>query len=165
MVFTEYPIYHRGQEIGTLTATEDGLYWQLTAWCRAEAWGVQRLYGVDGLKTAGFGVLAPAGENLQLHRRLSRHSCPVLPAQWLLGREAEGYLPWMGTVEEQLVPDAMLRTEPEGQTLALPADLDPMPLAEYASQMQSLTLNGREYLTLRLRNGIPEETVSENQEA
>ena len=76
-----------------------------------------------------------------------------------MGREQEGFLPWVGTLEDQPIPDALLRTDPEGQTLALPADLDPMPLAEYAAQMQPMTIAGREYLTLRLRNGVPEVEV------
>lgn len=155
----EYPIQYQGKEIGTLTAAEDGLYWQLTAWCRREAPGVQRLYGVSGLRSEAFGVLGPAGNNLHLHRRLSRHSCPKLPERWIMGREQEGFLPWVGTLEDQPIPDALLRTDPEGQTLALPADLDPMPLAEYAAQMQPMTIAGREYLTLRLRNGVPEVEV------
>lgn len=151
----EYPIYWRGAEAGTLTAAEDGLYWQLTAWCRAEAPGVLRLYGAEGLDSEAFGVLAPAGEHLHLHRRLSKRSCPTLPERWLLGREEAGFRPWAGTVEEQDVPDALLRTDPEGRTLALPADADPLPLAEYAPQMRSLTLAGREYLALTLHDGVP----------
>lgn len=157
----DYSIAYRGKEIGTLTVTEDGLYWQLTAWCQGSLQGVQRLYGAEGLRSEAFGVLAPAGEHLHLHRRLSRRSCPSLPERWILGREAEGFLPWMGTVEDQSVPDAMLRSDGAGQTLALPADADPMPLAEYAPQMQPLTIGGRAYLTLFLRNSVPEPDRSE----
>lgn len=159
----DYPIYYRGKEIGAITVTDDGLYWQLTAWCRGSLPGVQRLYGAAGQRTEAFGVLAPAGEHLHLHRRLSKRSCPILPERWILGREAEGFLPWMGTVEDLPIPEAMLRTEAEGQILALPAESDPMPLAEYAPQMNAVTLDGRKYLTLRLKNGLPE--AEEDREA
>ena len=153
----EYPIYHRGKEVGTLRVAEDGLYLQLTAWCEPFGEGIQRLYGVEGFSSSPFGVLAPAGKGLQLHRRLSRHSCPGLPGSWEAGQEAEGFLPWRGVVEDQPVRDAMLRPDPEAALLALPADREPIPLAEYMPQMNPLTLNGREYLVLPLKDGAPAE--------
>ena len=149
------PIYDCGMEIGRLTAVSDGLYWQLTAFCRTDRREVLRLYGVTGLRSEAFGVLLPEGVGLQLHRRLSKHACPVLPEQWTVGREAEGFRPWRGRIEDQEIPDALLRQEAEGHTLALPADREPLPLAEYAPHMEPITLDGREYLTLVLRNGLP----------
>ena len=151
----EVPIYYRGEEAGTLTVTADGLYWQLTGFCRIPAREILRLYGAEGLGSEPFGVLLPEGVGLQLHRRLSKHSCPVLPSRWIAGRECEGFRPWRGAVEDQEIPDAMLRADPDGQTLALPVDREPIPLAEYAPQMEPMTLNGRAYLALKLRDWVP----------
>ena len=151
----DYPVFHRGAEVGRLTAVSDGLYWQLTAWCSPFADGVQRLYGSEGLNSEPYGVFSPGGREFSLHRRLSKHACPKLPELWITGRECEGFRPWQGTVEGQRITDAMLRAEPEGMSLAIPTDLEPIPLAEYMPQMTPVTLNGREYLTLMLRDGLP----------
>ncbi len=155
----EYPIFYRGKEVGRLTVTPDGLYWQLTAWCEFAAEGVQRLYGAEGFSAEPFGVFSPAGKGLSLHRRLSHHACPKLPERWIAGRETDGFRPWQGTVEDQRIVDAMLRQTSDGQELAVPADLEPIPLAEYAPQMRPVTLNGREYLALELRDGLPDSEV------
>ncbi len=150
------PIYHQGRQVGTLRAVPDGLYWQLTAFCEPFSGGVQRLYGAEDLRTEPFGVFVPDGKGLHLHRRLSRHGCPDLPELWLAGRETDGWRPWRGTVEGQSVPDAMLRGQGEGCELALPAEGEGLPLAEYVPQMRPLTLEGREYLVLPIPNGVPE---------
>lgn len=152
----EYPIMYRGAPVGTLTVTADGLYWQFSAWTDLFADGVQRLFGCSRDASECYGVFAPAGKGLSLHRRLSRHAFPDLPEKWIAGKASEGYLPWCGTVEGQTVADAMLMTQQGKVTLALPADRDPMPLAEYAPQMERITLDGREYLCLALQNGLPE---------
>ena len=152
----EYPIFYGGKEAGLLTVNPDGLYWQMSAWCEYSAEGVQRLYGAEGLHAEPFGVFAPVGTGgLSFHRRLSRHTCPKLPELWIAGRECEGFRPWLGTIEDQHLTDAMLRQSEDGQLLAIPTDLEPIPLSEYAPQMQPTTLNGREYLTLELRDGLP----------
>ena len=151
----EYPILYQGREVGRLTAAQDGLYWQLTAWCESFAQGVQRLYGAMEFSARPFGVLAPAGSGLSLHRRISRHTCPKLPELWTAGRELQGFRPWRGSLEGQRIDDALLAQTPEGCMLALPGDGEALPLAEYAPQMQPLTLGSREYLTLELRNGLP----------
>ena len=152
----EYPIYYRGTKTGTLTVTEDGLYRQLSGWTERFAEGVQRLYACYPEGSVCFGVFAPAGKGLSLHRRVSRHAVPDLPEQWAAGRAAEGFLPWRGTVEGQLIPDAMLRKQTDGALLAIPADRDPVPLAEYAPQMERITLDGREFFCLPLKDGVPE---------
>lgn len=151
----DYPIVYRGREVGRLNAVQDGLYWQLTAWCDLFADGVQRLYGAKGLTSMSFGVLAPTGKGLSLHRRISCHACPELPEYWIVGREYQGLRPWQGTLEAQQIPEALLGQTQEGCLLALPGDREPLPLAEYAPYMQPLTLGGREYLTLELRAGNP----------
>ena len=149
------PIFYRGKEVGRLTVNPDGLYWQLTAWCDFAAEGVQRLYGAEGLRSEAFGVLSPAGKGMSFHRRLSQRACPTLPHLWIAGRECEGFRPWQGRVEDQRLTDAMLRQTEDGHLLAIPTDLEPMPLAEYVPQMRPITLNGREYLTLTLQSGVP----------
>ncbi len=151
----EYPIIYQGAEVGTLTVSEDGLYWQFSAWTEPFAEGVQRLFGCYGDASVCFGVFAPAGKALSLHRRLSRRAFPDLPKRWTAGRECGGFLPWSGEVEGQQVADAMRKAQPDGALLALPADRDPIPLAEYAPQMSAITLDGRAYLCLLLRDGVP----------
>ena len=151
----EYPIDYRGRQVGTLTVTRDGLYWQLSAWTEPFAEGVQRLFGCDPDGAVCFGVFAPSGRELSLHRRLSVHAFPTLPNLWTAGRTVDGFLPWRGTVEGQTVVDAMRKPLPDGALLALAADRDPIPLAEYAPQMQTRTLDGRAYFCLRLSGGVP----------
>ena len=70
----------------------------------------------------------------------------------MLGREAEGFRPWRGVVEEQTIPDAMLRENADGtQTLAIFAPPEgPVPLAEYVSQMREGALDERPCLLLEL---------------
>ena len=100
-------------------------------------------------------MLSPGGKGLQLHRRLSKHACPKLPERWIAGRETEQWRPWAGTVEAQQIDDAMLRPAGEELELALPADGDALPLAEYAPNMQKTEINGRAFLVLKLRDGAP----------
>lgn len=150
------PIFYQGRQAGTLQIVSDGLYWQLTAFCERFSGEIQRLFGAEGWRTEPFGVLIPDGMGLHLHRRLSKHACPSLPKAWIVGREADGWRPWRGTVEGQSIPDAMLRGQGEGCELALPAEGEGLPLAEYVPQMRPLTLEGREYLVLPIPNGVPE---------
>lgn len=153
----EETIWYQGRAAGQIRAEADGLYWTLEARCECPERGVLRLYGADGFRSEPFGVFVPEEGVLTLRRSLSRHAVPSLPARWLLGREAEGFRPWAGSVEDQQIPDAMICpvTEPDAVLLAVAADAEPVPLAEYASVMEPRRLGGRDYLVLELRGGLP----------
>ena len=131
------------------------MYWQLSAWTDPLGDGVQRLFGCGKDGSECYGVFAPAGKEFSLHRRLSRHAYPELPERWVAGRAADGFLPWWGEIEGQRIEDAMLMSRQGESRLALPADRDPLPLAEYAREMEPITLNGRSYLCLSLSEGVP----------
>lgn len=148
----EYPIFYHGEETGRITVEPDGLYYQLSAHCAEPGPGIWRLWGCVGFEGRCLGVCIPSGNSLGLEKRVSRRSWPDLPEGFVLGQEADGFLPWRGVVAEQTIPDAMLRENADGtQTLAIfpPAD-GPVPLAEYVSQMREAELGGRSCLLLDL---------------
>ena len=153
----EETIWYQGRAAGQVRAEADGLYWALVARCECPERGVMRLYGADGFRSEPFGVLAPEDGVLTLRRSLSRHAVPALPARWLIGREAEGFRPWAGSVEGQQIPDGMICPggEPDAVLLAVPAEAEPVPLAEYASVMEPKRIGGRNCLVLELRGGLP----------
>ncbi len=148
----EYPIIYQGTEIGQITVEEDGLYYRLSARCAEPDRGIWRLWGCFGLESCCLGVCIPESDGLGLEKRVSRRSWRELPTCFVLGREAEGFQPWRGTVEEQTVPDAMLRENADStKTLAIFAPPEgPVPLAERVSDMREAELDGRHCLLLEL---------------
>ncbi len=68
----EFPIFADGAQVGSLTVTRDGLYWQLDAICRPQPGGVTRLYGAppDGAPQR-LGVFVPEGAQLHLTRKIA----------------------------------------------------------------------------------------------
>ena len=146
----EYPIFYHDKEIGSLTVEPDGLYYRLSASAAEPAPGLWRLWGCFGEQSRCLGVLFPETGGLRLERRVSRHSWPILPDCFVLGREREGFRPWRGILEGQELPDAMLRDNADGtQTLAIFAPPEgPVPLAEYVSQMREAVIDERPCLLL-----------------
>ncbi len=157
----EYTIFYQGSEIGCVTVEPEGLYYRLSAACAEPGPGVWRLWGCFGADSRCLGVLYPEAGGLKLERRVSRHSWPVLPESFILGREAEGFRPWRGVIEGQELPDAMVRTEGSGSmTLAIFAPPEgPLPFAERTDQMREGKLGGRSCLLL---DWPPEELKVEN---
>ena len=153
----EETIRYHGAAVGQVRIEEAGLYWHLDARCECPADGVLRLYGVEGFRSEPFGVFVPEAGVLTLQKSVSRHSAPALPTRWLLGREAEGFRPWAGSVEGQEILDGMIcpGADPDSVLLAVSAETEPVPLAEYASVMEPRRLDGRNYLALELRGGLP----------
>ena len=146
----EYTVFYQGAEFGHAAIDPDGLYYHLSASAAEPAHGVWRLWACVGEESRLVGVLIPETGGLRLEKRVSRRSWSRMPEYFLLGREAEGFLPWCGLLEEQRIPDAMLRSNSNSsQTLALfPPPEGPIPLAEYVSQMRESELDGRPCLLL-----------------
>ena len=148
----EYTIFYQGAGIGSVAVEPDGLYYRLSATAAEPGAGVWRLWGCFGEDSRCLGVLFPETGGLRLERRVSRHSWPILPDGFVLGREREGFRPWRGVLEGQELSDAMLRNNPDGtQTIAIFAPPEgPVPLAEYVSQMREAVLGERACLLLKL---------------
>ena len=148
----DYPIFYQGTEIGQIRIAEDGLYYALSARCNEPGQGIWRLWGCFGLESRCLGVCIPASDGLGLEKRVSRRSWPGSPEAFVLGREAEDFRPWQGVLEDQRIPDALIRENGEGRkTLAVFAPPEgPVPLAEYVSQMREGELDGRPCLLLEL---------------
>ena len=148
----QYPITYHGTEIGKISVEPDGLYYRLSARCAEPDRGIWRLWGCFEWESRCLGVCIPGPEGLGLEKRVSCRSWPDMPTCYVLGREAEGFLPWRGSVEEQTVPDAMLRENADGaHTLAVFAPPEgPVPLAERVSEMREAELDGRPCLLLEL---------------
>lgn len=146
----QYSISYQGAEIGQLTLAEDGLYYRLSACCAEPDRGFWRLWGCFGPESRCLGVCVPTEEGLGLEKRVSRRSWPELPTAFVLGRESEGFRPWRGVIEDQAIPDAMLRENADGtRTLAIFAPPEgPVPLAERVSEMREGELDGRSCLLL-----------------
>ncbi len=159
----EYTIFYQGREIGSLSLETEGLYYRLSAHCTEPGAGVWRLWGCFGAESRCTGVCFPGTGGLRLEKRVSRHSWPILPDCFVLGREQEGFLPWRGILEGQELPDAMLRPKDAGsRTLAIfPPAQGPVPLAEYLSRMREAELDGRACLLL----DWPPEELPEQAEA
>ena len=157
----EYTMFFQGAEIGHVEIEAEGLYYRLSASAAAPGHGIWRLWGCFGADSRCLGVLSPETGGLKLVRRVSRHSWPVLPEAFVLGREAEGFRPWRGVLEGQELPDAMVRTEGSGNiTLAIFAPPEgPLPFAERTDQMREGELGGRSCLLL---DWPPEELKVEN---
>ncbi len=151
-------IFYQGAETGRISIEPDGLYYRLSAACAEPGHGVWRLWGCFGTDSRRLGVLFPETGGLRLERRVSRHSWPILPDGFVLGREREGFRPWRGILEGREIPDAMLRDNADGtQTIAIFAPPEgPVPFAEYIDQMREGELDGRPCLLL---DWPPEETV------
>ncbi len=150
----DYPILYQGTEIGRITLAEDGLYHALCARCAEPGPGIWRLWGCFGLESRCLGVCIPASDGLELEKRVSRRNWPALPNAFVLGREIDGFRPWQGTVEDQEIPDALLRENGDGKhTLAIFAPPEgPVPLAERVSAMREGELDGRPCLLLEIEN-------------
>ena len=148
----EYPIFCQGMEIGRVTLAEDGLYYRLSARCAEPDRGIWRLWGCFGPESRCLGVCVPVPDGLGLEKRVSRRNWPALPAAFVLGRESEGFRPWRGVIEDQEIPDALLRENADGtRTLAVFAPPEgPVPLAERVSEMREGELDGRACLLLEL---------------
>ena len=154
----DYPIFYRGEALGSLLVEPDGLYYRLSARCREpEERGIWRLWACLEADSRCVGVLAPETGGLRLERRVSRRSWSVMPDCFVLGREREGFLPWRGTLEQEEIPDAMLRAEADGsRTLAIFAPPEgPVPLGEYLSLMREGVLDGRACLLLERCEELP----------
>ena len=149
----EYAIFYQGAEIGRAGIEPDGLYYRLSASAAEPGHGVWRLWGCFGTESRCLGVLRPETGGLRLERRVSRHSWPILPDCFVLGRECEGFRPWRGILEGQEVPDAMLRERAGALTLAIFAPPEgPVPFAERISDMREAELDGRPCLLLEMEN-------------
>ena len=148
----ESTIFYQGAEIGRANIAPDGLYYRLSAACAEPGHGVWRLWACVGEDSRLIGVLFPETGGLRLEKRVSRHSWPILPDCFVLGREREGFRPWRGVLMEQELPDAMLRENDGGsRTLAIFAPPEgPIPLAEYVTQMREAAIDGRPCLLLDL---------------
>lgn len=159
----EYTVYCQGKESGSVRLEPAGLYLRLSARCGEPAHGVWRLWACVGTKSRLVGVLFPETGGLRLEKRISRHSWPILPDCFVLGRETEGFRPWRGILEGREIPDALLRENGDGsRTLALfPPPEGPLPLAEYVGLMREGALDGRPCLLLELPDGLPELTEPE----
>jgi len=146
----DYVIYAQGTEAGRVSIAPEGLYYRISAQCREPGQGLWRLWGCFGTESRCLGVLAPGAGGLRLERRVSMHSWPVLPESFVLGREAEGFRPWRGSLAGQEIPDAMIRAESGGGfTLALFVPPEgSVPFAERMDQMREAELDGRECLVL-----------------
>ncbi len=160
----EYPIFWKGAEQGSLRLEPEGLYYRLSARCREPGPGLWRIFGCFGSASRCLGVCFPETGGLKLERRVSRHSWPILPEGFVLGRALEGFLPWRGILEGHEIPDAMLRDDADGaQTLAIFVPPEgPVPLAEYLSLMREGELGGRPCLFLPLPDGLPELPTEES---
>ena len=146
----EYPIFYQGAETGGVAVEPEGLWYRLSACCAGPGRGFWRLWGCFGTESRCLGVLRPETGGLRLERRFSRHSWPILPDCFVLGRETGGFRPWRGILEGQELPDAMIQTTGDGGlTLAIFAPPEgPIPFAEYVSQMREAELDGRPCLLL-----------------
>lgn len=154
----EYVIYYQGGEAGRLTLEPEGLYYGLHAASVEPGPGVWRLWGCFGAESRPIGVLFPGTGGLRLEKRVSRHSWPILPDCFVLGRAKGEFRPWRGNLDGNEVPDGMLRENGDGsQILAIFAPAEgPLPLAAYVSLMEEGALDGRSCLFLRLPDGLPE---------
>ena len=146
----EYTVFYQGKESGSVLLEPDGLYYHVTAACAEPARGLWRLWACFGAESRLLGLLLPETGGLGLEKRISRHSWPILPDAFVLGRELEGFRPWRGVLEGQELPDAMLRENEDGtQTLAIFAPPEgPVPFAEHVPQMREAELDGRPCLLL-----------------
>lgn len=154
----EYEIYFQAEPRGAIRLEPEGLYYRLSGRCTEPGPGIWRLWACFGEESRLVGVCSPGDEGLQIEKRVSRQSWPLLPEAFVLGREAEGFRPWRGALEGRGLPDAMLRQEADGsRTLAIFApSAGPVPLAEYVGLMQESNLEGRDCLLLSLPEGLPE---------
>lgn len=161
----EYVIFYQGGEAGRLTLETEGLYYRLSAASLEPEPGIWRLWGCFGAQSRPVGVLAPGTGGLRLEKRVSRHSWPILPDCFVLGRAQEDFRPWRGILDGHEVPDGMLRENADGsQTLAIFAQAEGLlPLAEYVSLMEEGELGGRPCLFLPLPDGLPELPTEEQE--
>lgn len=147
-------IYYEAQKAGTLEITKQGLYYQYCAACSVHTDSPLRLYVIRGMESIKIGVLSKDGE---LKKLRSVREAGATPAYAVLGREEEGFLPWCGTVDGELITDAYLRSDGETAELAIPVkDGQALPLVAYASQMEPCTVCGRSCLLLPLVEGKPQ---------
>ena len=135
----EFPVYQGGVTVGVVALEKDGLYTVLSACCERFAAGVQRLWGVRGLRSGCLGVLAPEGGSLALRRRLSAHALPEPPESFLAGKESDGWLPWRGTLAQEQIEAGW--TRPDTSALAVPFSEElPLAIYEKATELSPITI-------------------------
>ena len=74
----ELPILDKGERIGSLSVTKEGLYTVFRAELPPRE-GLQRLWLYGAGAWFCLGLLAPTGKGLRLEKRLSRADCARLP--------------------------------------------------------------------------------------
>ena len=147
-------VYYEGQKAGELECTRQGLYYLYRAACGIRTDIPLRLYTVCGMRSVKIGVLSKEGE---LTKKLSVREAGETPVYAVLGREDDGFLPWCGTVDGELLTDAYLRADGNTAMLAIPAkEGQALPLIAYAAQMEPCSVCGRDCLALQLTDGRPQ---------
>ena len=103
----EYPVLYGGEEMGTVTLTEQGARTQVEVSCRRDNAGLFRAYLLCGKGEYPLGVLEPQGDRAVIRRRFSRAmTAPVGKPVRGEVRPAGGSGVW----EEVAAPDTLFRT-------------------------------------------------------
>ena len=143
----ELAITEHGEQIGSLTMEQEGLFWKFVCKISSDREQLRRIFVIYQWKTEYLGVPDADGK---LEIRIPRSHLPEGVQAALAMRHPRGiWSPWCGTLEGIEISEAFLRTAEDGFDLALPPQ-EALKFPAWAEDMKTELVYGTQTALLRL---------------
>ena len=133
----EHSVLERGERIGSLTMTHEGLFWKIDCRVEKDRQKLRRIFAVHHNASEYLGIPDAYG---RLTARIPRSHLPDGITAVIASQHPRGaWLPWCGTVEGIEVTEAFLRPAEDGFLLAL-APREALKFPAWAEDMKTETV-------------------------
>ncbi len=143
----EHSVLERGEPIGSLTMTQEGLFWRFDCQIEKDREQLRRIFVIHHNGSEYLGIPDAHG---RLTARIPRSHLPDGITAVIASRHPRGlWAPWCGTVEGIEVAEAFLRPAEDGFLLAL-APQEALKFPAWAADMKTEEVYGTQTALLQL---------------
>ena len=147
---TELSVWEQGEQIGTVTAQQEGLFYVFTCKISQHAEQLRRIYVISKWRVEYLGIPYPRREGAELQACIPvSHFPDGLTAAAAAAMPRGAWLPWCGEAGGVPIRSGLLKQLDGGYALALlPEEAQQLP--QWLPQAAEQELMGRSYLVFRL---------------